>query len=118
MLNRSCYFCKFKNRTSADIRLGDFWGPKFKNSEFGHSMVAINTRKGESSISLIKDKIIIKEESREDISIAQGYDCPKFPAKYNDILYDLKNKRPLIYILSKNFNFLKEIKKYLKILRG
>ena len=113
-LNRTCYSCKFKNRTSADIRLGDFWGSKYKNSDIGHSMVSINTEKGESSINCIKDRVFIKEEQREDISVAQGYDCPKFPKKYNEILYDLKNKRPLFYILSKNFNILFEIKKYLR----
>lgn len=49
-LRPSCYFCKHKRRSGADITLGDFWGiknilPEFAD-ETGISMVVINTDKG------------------------------------------------------------------------
>ena len=41
--NESCYDCKYRTQTSADIRIGDYWGPKFKNNKKGVSMVILAT---------------------------------------------------------------------------
>ena len=45
--DKSCYDCKYRTKTSADIRIGDFWGEKFKNNQKGVSMVitASNVRR-------------------------------------------------------------------------
>ena len=34
---KECYTCKFRNSSAADIRLGDYWGNRYQNSEKGFS---------------------------------------------------------------------------------
>lgn len=51
-LNRACSKnCKYKyNHSSADIRIGDLWGNKFKNEEKGVSALVAFTEKGKSIV--------------------------------------------------------------------
>lgn len=58
-LRPSCYACKHKRRSGADITLGDFWGiknilPEFAD-ETGISMVVINTNKGSLLFKSLQD---------------------------------------------------------------
>lgn len=98
-LNLSCYKCPFKDKSSADIRLGDFWGPKYHNSFEGRSMVCINTSTGQEIYEKIKERIISQKETKECIALGQGFDNPKLPNYYYRLLKDLKENRylPLIY---------------------
>ncbi len=62
-LRPSCYQCKYKNNTSSDITLGDFWGidkisPEFYD-EKGVSLIVIKTQKGADLIPY--DKFVTKE---------------------------------------------------------
>ncbi len=100
-LNLSCYRCPFKKRSFADIRLGDFWGPKYQDSFEGRSMVCINTSAGEEIYEKIKDKIIANEEKKECIELGQGFDQPKFPNYYYKLLEELRQKRSLFLIYKK-----------------
>lgn len=90
-LNESCYACPFRRTTVSDIKLGDFWGPKYKNSKQGRSIVAVNTKRGMQAIEKIIDKIVLKKEESNDILISQGYDNPKKHPEYDKILDCLKN---------------------------
>lgn len=120
-LNLSCYRCPFKKRTSADIRLGDFWGPKYQNSFEGRSMVCINSPAGEEIYERINDRIISNEETEECIKLGQGFDHPKFPNYYYKLLEELRHNRflPLIY---KKYSTIilanKLIKKIRKVFNG
>lgn len=51
-LNKPCYdSCKFKyNSSSADIRLGDFWGTGYKDENNGVNSVVIFTKKGHDAL--------------------------------------------------------------------
>lgn len=51
-LGKACYErCKFKNESSsADIRIGDFWGNTFANNENGVSAIAVFTEKGAQAV--------------------------------------------------------------------
>jgi coenzyme F420-reducing hydrogenase beta subunit len=61
ILNDKCYNCQFKNRSNADITLGDFWGIQNEYPEFaddiGVSVVIIRTDKGKQAFDRIKDKV-------------------------------------------------------------
>lgn len=47
LLNKSCYDCKLRgNLGYCDIRLGDFWGPKYLLNFKGKSVVTVVTSKG------------------------------------------------------------------------
>ena len=64
ILNDSCSDCKLRGTLRySDIRLGDFWGPKYKRDIFGTSAISISTGRGLSIIEGIRDKIIMTEES-------------------------------------------------------
>lgn len=58
-LRPSCYSCKHKRRSGADITLGDFWGIKNVLPEFadetGISMMVINTDKGSLLFKALQD---------------------------------------------------------------
>lgn len=67
----SCYNCHFKGfPQKADITLADFWGieriDKSMDQDKGTSLVMINSDKGMSLFSTIKDRVIYKEFAMED----------------------------------------------------
>lgn len=68
----SCYECKFKGIPRiSDITLGDFWGigsvdPSLEQN-LGTSLVMINSGKGEKYFDIIRDKLVMKEFSLDDI---------------------------------------------------
>ena len=77
-LNQSCLTCELrKNKTSSDIRLGDFWHKDFNGNKRGVSAVLLNTEEGHRLIEQISKNIEIKlyenlnsgleKQSREDI---------------------------------------------------
>lgn len=68
----SCYECKFKGIPRiSDITLGDFWGigsvdPSLEQN-LGTSLVMVNSEKGEKYFDIIRDKLVMKEFSIDDI---------------------------------------------------
>ena len=41
-----CYECPWRDTSAADVRLGDYWGPKFQDDRTGVSMVLALTERG------------------------------------------------------------------------
>ena len=78
----ACFTCPYRNASAADIRLGDYWGERFRENEQGVSMVLINTLKGDEFFSSIRDKIYCEEHNivgrmglqHEDYQRPQYYD--------------------------------------------
>ena len=57
-LNEACHNCKLRlDYCASDIRLADFWGPKYAANNDGVSLVIVNTEKGESVWEEIKGKL-------------------------------------------------------------
>ncbi len=51
LLGDSCYQCRFRKEEScADIRLGDYWGPKYQFNKEGVSAVYVCTPEGEKAV--------------------------------------------------------------------
>lgn len=51
LLGDSCYQCRFrKEKSCADIRLGDYWGPKYQFNKEGVSAVYVCTPEGEKAV--------------------------------------------------------------------
>lgn len=46
----SCYECPYREKSAADIRIGDYWGPRFTEDKQGVSMVIANSDSGYSAI--------------------------------------------------------------------
>lgn len=55
----TCYECPYREKSGADIRMGDYWGPRFEKNEVGVSMVIGITAAGKNLIDSLPGK---KEE--------------------------------------------------------
>lgn len=82
-LSKPCYDqCKYKyDCSSADIRIGDLWGNKYKNNKEGVSGVIVFTERGNNALQ--KTDCTLIEESLSVVTEGQM----KFPAKRGK-LYD------------------------------
>lgn len=60
----SCFTCLFRNKSSADIRLGDYWGNRFKDNEEGVSIVIVNSSCGQEMLDAICSTITITKQNR------------------------------------------------------
>lgn len=81
-LNGSCYDdCKYKmNNSSADIRLGDFWGTTYSKVDDGVNSILVFTPKGHQ---IIKDANITRvEHTLEEVCEGQMYKPVKKPWFY------------------------------------
>lgn len=47
---RTCFDCPYRERSGADIRMGDYWGPRFEKDKTGVSMVIANTVRGQEVV--------------------------------------------------------------------
>ena len=70
----SCFTCPFRNKSSADIRLGDYWGNRFKDNEEGVSMVIVNSSRGQEILDAIRDEITITKQDIKD-RFGQQHTC-------------------------------------------
>lgn len=89
--DESCYECNFRISSLADIRLGDYWGEKYKNKN-GTSMVICCTKKGEELINEISDEAIqcYNGEFEDYMNHQQTFNLNP-PFYYNQLMKDLKN---------------------------
>lgn len=115
---KSCFTCPFRNKTSADIRLGDYWGERFKNNEDGVSMVLINGSRGLALLNAVSDKVTINKQDITD-RFGQQHTDYEYPKYYKESLELLKNSKSefkdVIGLYESNFDrFKRKIKKIIK----
>lgn len=79
----SCYDCPYRERSAADLRIGDYWGERFINDKDGVSMVIANTDAG---------NMLIDEIKSEKICSVNKYDLKE----YWTVQYPYNKKKPLI----------------------
>lgn len=86
----SCFTCPFRNKSSADIRLGDYWGNRFKDNEEGVSMVIVNSSRGQEILDAIRDEITITKQDIKDRFGQQhtDYEYPKYYKRSLEMLND------------------------------
>lgn len=79
-LNESCFSCLLRrDYIFSDIRLGDFWGPKYEENEKGVSLISVITDKGQEIWDSIKNDIEYREHSIEDMFVSQPVHFYKIP---------------------------------------
>lgn len=85
----SCYDCPYREKSGADIRIGDYWGPRYEKNEDGISMVIGITEKG---VQLIAELPGEKEEHplKEFWDVQSPYNRQK-PLFYENLIDELKN---------------------------
>ena len=76
LLGDACYECTArKEQSSADLRIGDYWGARFQNRSDGVSAVFACTERGQKVIEeLIREKRfrVLKETDAEEMLAAQN----------------------------------------------
>ena len=103
-LNDSCYSCKLRlDYCVSDIRIGDFWGPKYAANEDGVSLVITNTKRGKSVLEEIKEKLVIEKCNYEDLVLSQPTRYLTINHKRSIILNMLAGRKSLDKIYSKHF---------------
>lgn len=99
-----CDSCKYKyDKSSADIRLGDFWGDTYKNDEKGVSAVVSFTKVGDAIISDLNDTCILNEHDFAQVSEGQMKSNAK-PSLFTPVvMYMLRNgnqlNKPILKVL-------------------
>lgn len=120
--NTSCYDCNYREYTSSDIRLGDFWG---KSSKLGVSKVLINSKRGKEIFEKLKNKIVFEEENISEYFNNQQKINSAVPLERYAILDELKMENSSLSKISKKYcekiikdsNFRKKFYKIYKILK-
>ena len=112
--NNCCFDCPFRTKSSADIRMGDFWGERFKLDKTGVSMIIPVTQSGISLKDSVSNLGIIEEF---DIENYWNIQFPYNPQKaiYRDkLINDLKDKQMDLKKIRKKYYKVKEEKKEIK----
>lgn len=94
----ACFECPYREKSAADIRIGDYWGCRFENDHTGVSMVIGNTNQGEKLLQNLqrRNDIILEQHAIEEYwKIQLPYNMPQ-PLFRREILDQLiKGKVPL-----------------------
>lgn len=95
---KSCYECRYRKFTCADIRLGDYWGPKFSDDNTGVSMVLYATKNGESVVEELKKSKtgLLQEQPIDDCIQYQQMSNLPLPVFYDELIQKLKNPKTKI----------------------
>lgn len=100
-LNEACYNCMFRNGIAfSDIRLGDFWGEKYRIFDDGVELVVLVTKKGEESWDNVNSSFRFEYVQTEDILKSQKTLNIPIPEEYEDVLSTLASGEKLEVINS------------------
>ncbi|MDD7438333.1 MAG: Coenzyme F420 hydrogenase/dehydrogenase, beta subunit C-terminal domain [Bacteroidales bacterium] len=95
LLNASCQDCVLRGNLSySDMRLGDFWGPKYIFNTTGCSLVSANTERGEQILTFLGERVSVKKCDVKDFAQYQSL-FNLYPIDYtlrDNLLDQLKNK--------------------------
>ena len=89
----SCSDCPYRERSAADIRIGDYWGDKFAYDKQGVSMVIANTTQGEQIVNVLGESNAC-ETARQSLteywSVQFPYNPPR-PLIREQLITELKD---------------------------
>ncbi|MBQ8942982.1 MAG: polysaccharide pyruvyl transferase family protein [Clostridia bacterium] len=93
--SKICYECPWRDKSSADIRIGDYWGPRFADDKTGVSMALALTTKGESVIEdLIHNSgyLFSRAEITDYLDWQDVINVPE-PAETTEVISQLRNQQ-------------------------
>jgi coenzyme F420-reducing hydrogenase beta subunit len=110
----ACYECAYRTASSADIRLGDYWGPRYQKDIEGVSMVIAMTDVGENILSELKQKskILLEKNDCQEYWTVQYPSNPIRPVFYENLIADLRTDGISLNKIAKKYckNFEKNAK--------
>lgn len=91
--SKVCYECPWRDKSAADIRIGDYWGPRFANDKTGVSLVCSLTKTGDIIISdlLSESRASFTKAEISDYLDWQGISNIPEPAESEETTNQLKN---------------------------
>ena len=99
----ACYECRWRRDSEADIRLGDYWGPKFAEDQTGVSMVLCFTPKGKALAETLADAGRLEQQPVEDYLKHQAQSNPFRPVFYPAVLRDIRNDAADLEIMADKY---------------
>lgn len=99
--SKTCYECLWRDKSEADIRLGDYWHKKYAKNKTGVSMViALNQTGKEYIYNMCEDTGVLKKESVEHYFDCQQTTNYRKPAFWEELIYELDSESDLRDIMS------------------
>ena len=101
--SKSCYECPWREKSAADIRIGDYWHKKYADNKTGVSMVATFTDQGEAFIKKLYKYNYgkIKKEPVEDYFCCQQIKNNLRPVFWEEMLHDLSMEKDIESVVKK-----------------
>lgn len=102
---KTCFECNYRSNTAADLRLGDFWGPRYRTDKTGVSMVVAHTEKGKDLLNSLQQEGVVRLEQQSVADYFKFQDCnnPIFPIFYTELQNDLANAQLDIINIAKKY---------------
>ena len=101
---RSCSDCPYRERSAADLRIGDYWGERFKYDKQGVSMVIANTASGNEVINYLQGNTCDAEKQNlsEYWSVQYPHN-PHYPLVREQLIDELKSNAADLHQLRKKY---------------
>lgn len=101
----SCFECPYREKSAADLRIGDYWGNKFAKEEYSTSMVISNTVQGEKVIQGLLEKGVcrIQRYGLDDYWSIQNTTNPAKVLIREQLLSELRDTSQDIHKLRKKY---------------
>lgn len=116
---KACSECPYREKSSADLRIGDYWGKKFMNSDSPVSMVIANTKAGTELLSILKtEKCVFESQNLEDYWKVQAPYNLKNSLYRNEIISSLKNSKKSLHKLRKKYCKYYDIFEFLEFVKS
>lgn len=101
---KACSECPYREKSSADLRIGDYWGTRFKNDKNPVSMVIANTSVGYELLSQLKNEncTVEKQNLQEYWSVQHPYNLKQILYR-EEIISELQNKEKSLHELRNKY---------------
>ena len=101
----ACYDCPYRERSGADLRLGDYWGERFEEDREMHSMVISNTCIGASVLEELRSqkRCAMREYPLREYWLVQHPYNSKTPDQRRQILEKLGDSDESLHTLRKQY---------------
>ena len=110
----SCFECPFREKSCADLRIGDFWGDLYKNNKKGVNECLVITDKGLGLLSHLDG--LCEEHSIDNYFKYQQVLNYTKPAYYACLLDDLKNENLSLEVIDNKYNRNRSLKESLSVI--
>lgn len=89
---KSCYECPYRERSAADVRMGDYWGGRFAGDQKGVSMVIVMTDTGAK----LMQELTSRGVKSEQFDLREYWDCQfpynqGLPLIWDELIADLRD---------------------------